>query len=249
MPLPAADYRIDGDRLTLPDLPDAFTLEVTSRIDPKANTSLMGLYLSNGDLLHPVRARGLPADHLVPGPAGRDVELPGADRGRPGGYPALLSNGNPLETGELPGGRHWALWEDPFPKPSYLFALVAGDLACLADESRHPLRPHGAAADLLRAANIEQCHHAMASLKKSMRWDEERYGSSTISTCSRSWRSTTSISAPWRTRASTSSTPRRRWPSATPRPTPTSSTSSGSSPTNISTTGPATGSPAATGSS
>ena len=69
MPLPAAGYRLDGDRLMLLDPPDAFTLEVTSRIDPKANTSLMGLYLSNGDVLHAVRARGLPPDHLVAGPA------------------------------------------------------------------------------------------------------------------------------------------------------------------------------------
>ena len=91
-------------------------------------------------------------------------------------FPALLSNGNLLETGELPGGRHWALWEDPFPKPSYLFALVAGDLACLADEF---VTRSGRTVQLRiysEHANIEQCHHAMASLKKSMKWDEERYG-------------------------------------------------------------------------
>ena len=91
-------------------------------------------------------------------------------------FPALLSNGNLLETGELPGGRHWALWEDPFRKPSYLFALVAGDLACLADEF---VTRSGRTVQLRiysEQANIEQCHHAMASLKKSMKWDEERYG-------------------------------------------------------------------------
>ena len=91
-------------------------------------------------------------------------------------YPALLSNGNLLETGQLPGGRHWAQWEDPFPKPAYLFALVAGDLACLADEF---VTRSGRTVQLRiysEHANIDQCHHAMASLKKSMKWDEDRYG-------------------------------------------------------------------------
>ena len=91
-------------------------------------------------------------------------------------YPALLSNGNLLATGELPGGRHWAQWEDPFPKPAYLFALVAGNLACLEDEF---VTRSGRTVQLRiysEHANIDQCHHAMASLKKSMKWDEERYG-------------------------------------------------------------------------
>lgn len=176
VPVPAARYRIEADRLIITEPPAAFTLEVTSRINPKANSSLMGLYVSNGifctqcepegfrriiwsqdrpDVMSTYRVR-IEADHAA--------------------FPVLLSNGNLLETGELPGARHWALWEDPFRKPSYLFALVAGDLACLADEF---VTASGRTVQLRiysEQANIGQCHHAMASLKKSMRWDEERYG-------------------------------------------------------------------------
>src|SRR5690554_6644065 len=96
-----------------------------------------------------------------------------ADRGS---YPILLSNGNLIASGEHEGGRHWATWEDPFPKPSYLFALVAGDL-CLIQDCYTTLS--GRTIDLriyVEPENREQCGHAMDSLKRSMRWDEEVYG-------------------------------------------------------------------------
>ena len=162
--------------MTLVDIPERFTLEFTSRINPKANTSLMGLYLSNGVFCTQCEPEGF--RRIVWSQDRPDVMSVYRVRIEADEefYPALLSNGNLLETGQLPGGRHWAQWEDPFPKPSYLFALVAGNLACLADEfvtrsgRKVQLRIYS------ERANIDQCHHAMASLKKSMKWDEDRYG-------------------------------------------------------------------------
>ena len=174
--LPEGRYRIDGARMVLSDLPDAFTLEVTSRIDPSANTSLMGLYLSNGVFCTQCEPEGF--RRIVWSPDRPDVMSTYRVRieADAKAFPVMLSNGNRLESGELPGGRHWVQWEDPFPKPSYLFALVAGDLACLADEF---VTRSGRTVQLRiysEQANIEQCHHAMAALKKSMKWDEDRYG-------------------------------------------------------------------------
>ncbi len=176
VPLPPERYRVDGEQLTLSDLPDACTLEVTSRISPKANTSLMGLYVSNGVFCTQCEPEGF--RRIVWSQDRPDVMSVYRVRieADEAAYPALLSNGNLLETGKLPGGRHWAQWEDPFPKPSYLFALVAGNLACLADEF---VTRSGRTVQLRiysEHANIGQCDHAMESLKKSMKWDEDRYG-------------------------------------------------------------------------
>ncbi len=176
VPLAAERYEIDGTRMVLRDLPDAFTLEVRSRIDPRANTSLMGLYLSNGVFCTQCEPEGF--RRIVWSPDRPDVMSTYRVRieADQKAFPVMLSNGNRLESGELSGGRHWVQWEDPFPKPSYLFALVAGDLACLADEF---VTRSGRTVQLRiysEHANIDQCHHAMAALKKSMKWDEDRYG-------------------------------------------------------------------------
>jgi aminopeptidase N len=176
VPLPPERYRVDGEQLTLSDLPDACTLEITSRISPKANTSLMGLYVSNGVFCTQCEPEGF--RRIIWSQDRPDVMSVYRVRieADEAAYPALLSNGNLLETGKLPGGRHWAQWEDPFPKPSYLFALVAGNLACLADEF---VTRSGRTVQLRiysEHTNIGQCDHAMESLKKSMKWDEDRYG-------------------------------------------------------------------------
>src|SRR5690606_16353488 len=91
-------------------------------------------------------------------------------------YPVLLSNGNPIESGELPEGKHFAVWEDPFYKPCYLYALVAGDLALVQDSYT---TGSGRKIDLriyIDKGNEDKCDHAMESLKKSMKWDEDRFG-------------------------------------------------------------------------
>jgi aminopeptidase N len=226
-PLGPDRYRQESDRIVIAGLPDRCELAVRSRHSPAANKSLMGLYVSNGIFCtqcEPEGFRRITYFQDRPDVMARFRVRIEADRTA---YPRLLSNGNLIETGELPGGRHFARWEDPFPKPAYLFALVAGDLAVLEDSFTTrsgrvvQLRVYS------EAACIDQCQHAMDSSRSHEMGRGSATGWSTTSTCSRSSASPTSTSAPWRTRASTSSTRRRCWRSARPRPTPTSPTSSG----------------------
>ncbi|CAK0748482.1 Aminopeptidase N [Gammaproteobacteria bacterium] len=170
------EYSVGEESLTIDHVPEIFTLEVKTAIQPKENTALEGLYASSGNLCTQCEPEGFRRiTYYLDRPdvmAMFTVTLE-ADRTR---YPVLLSNGNPAEKGELPGGRHYARWVDPFPKPSYLFALVAGDLACL---SSHYVTTSGRNIDLriyVQHQNRDQCEHALASLKKAMRWDEEVYG-------------------------------------------------------------------------
>ena len=163
-------------RLTIGQPPAAGTLSVRSRISPARNAALEGLYVSSGVFCTQCEAEGFRRITYFPDRpdvlASYTVTIR-ADRAR---FPVLLCNGNLVGSGELPGGRHYAKWHDPFPKPSYLFALVAGDLGSLDDEfvtasgRRVHLSIHAT------ARNLPRCRHAMASLKASMRWDEERFG-------------------------------------------------------------------------
>ena len=175
-PLAPASYQRDGESLVIPDCPAAFTLEIETAIHPQENTALEGLYLSSGRFCTQCEAEGFRRITYFPDRpdvlARYTVTLI-ADRQR---YPVLLSNGNLLNHGELAGGQHFARWVDPFPKPSYLFALVAGDLAALSDTY---VTRTGRSVDLRiysEAANLDKCAHAMASLKEAMCWDEEVYG-------------------------------------------------------------------------
>jgi len=175
---PLADdaYSLEGDRLSLADPGAQFALKITNTIDPAANAALSGLYLTNGLFCTQCEAEGFRRitwfqdrpDVL----ATYKVRIE-ADKAR---YPVLLSNGNLLETGDLGGGRHFAVWHDPFPKPAYLFALVAGDLALLEDGFTTGSGRKVALRIYSEAENISQCGHAMQSLKKSMAWDEAVYG-------------------------------------------------------------------------
>ncbi|HYD37689.1 MAG TPA: aminopeptidase N, partial [Allosphingosinicella sp.] len=171
-----SDSRIEGDRLTLPLPTDSATVETVVEISPRANTQLMGLYESGGILCTQCEAEGF--RRITPFPDRPDVLSRYRVRmiADKAAYPVLLANGDPAGAGTLDDGRHWAEWDDPFPKPSYLFALVAGDLA--ANRDRFVTRS-GRPIDLaiwVREPDLARTEHAMTSLKAAMKWDEEVYG-------------------------------------------------------------------------
>jgi aminopeptidase N len=172
--LGAEEYLIDEEGLTIATVPQSFQLEVATRIAPAENTTMEGLYLSNGNFCTQCEAQGFRRITYYPDRpdvlASFRVRIE-AERG----YPVLLSNGNLLESGELGDGRHFALWEDPFRKPSYLFALVAGDLTCLEDQYTTASGRDVLLQIYVEERNADYCDHAMASLKKSMAWDEQVY--------------------------------------------------------------------------
>ena len=153
-----------------------FSLRVRTRVYPERNTGYKGLYASNGILCTQCEAEDFRRITFYPDRPDVLARFTTTLHARRTDFPVLLSNGNPIESGETDDGRHWVRWEDPFPKPSYLFALVAGDLACL--ESVHTT---GSGRDVAlriytEAHNVGRCGHAMAALEKAMRWDEEEYG-------------------------------------------------------------------------
>ena len=165
-----------GDDLEIHGLPERASVEVVTAISPEANSALMGLYVSNGIFCTQCEAEGFRRITFFqdrPDVLARYRVRIEADKER---CPVLLSNGNLLDSGDLADGRHFVQWEDPFPKPSYLFALVAGDLALLEDWFVTMSGREVVLRIYSEHACIDQCGHAMESLKKSMRWDEERYG-------------------------------------------------------------------------
>jgi len=162
--------------LTVADVPDAFTLDVETRISPESNTALSGLYMSGGNFCTQCEPEGFRrityfADR--PDVMARYTTTIIADKAR---FPVLLSNGNPVERSDAGDGRHWAKWVDPHPKPSYLFALVAGDLVAVPDRFTTRSGKEVALAIWVRRGDEDKCAHAMASLKKAMRWDEDVFG-------------------------------------------------------------------------
>jgi aminopeptidase N len=175
-PIAPERLTITPSTLTLRDPPDAGTLSIRSVIAPSRNVALEGLYISSGVFCTQCEPEGFRRITCFPDRpdvlARYDVTLR-ADRVR---YPQLLSNGNLVAAGPLDDGRHFARWRDPFPKPTYLFALVAGDLASLDDEFVTASGRRVALRIFATAANIGRCQHAMDSLKRAMRWDEERFG-------------------------------------------------------------------------
>ena len=194
-------------------LPDvcSWTLETRVRLDPASNTSLEGLYVSGGLFTTQCEAEGF--RRIIPFPDRPDVLSRYRVRieADQTGCPVLLSNGNCAATGELPEGRHFAQWDDPFPKPSYLFALVAGRLQEVRDQFTTSSGRAVALRIHVEPGDEHLCAHAMASLKRSMAWDEQAFGLEydldefNLSPCA------TSTWAPWKTRASIFLIPSWSW--------------------------------------
>jgi len=175
-PLGPNRFRHDEDGLTIADLPAECVLDIETSIRPQDNTELSGLYKSGGNFCTQCEAEGFRRITFFPDRPdvmARYVTTIVADRER---YPALLSNGNPVDRGTTADGRHWVKWEDPFPKPSYLFALVAGDLAALEDSFTTRSGRKVALAIWARREDLAKCGHAMDSLKAAMAWDEVVFG-------------------------------------------------------------------------
>ena len=169
------DYVIEGTLLRIPNAPEEATLEIETICVPESNTTLSGLYTSNGSFYTQCEAEGFRRITYFPDRPdvmARFTVMLRADKDK---YPVLLSNGNLIEEGDLPDGRHYALWEDPFKKPSYLFALVAARLVCqeenfeLADGRTALLQVW------VEEGNLDKTDYALQSLKHSIRWDEQRW--------------------------------------------------------------------------
>ncbi len=174
--LGATDYQLSDSHLTLHPASERFTVDTSVRIHPETNTALEGLYKSGGMFCTQCEAEGFrKITYYLDRPDVMSVFTTTviAEQHR---YPVLLSNGNPVGNGPQDDGRHWATWEDPFMKPAYLFALVAGDLWCVEDSFSTLSGRDVALRIYVEPENIDKCQHAMNSLKKSMRWDEEVYG-------------------------------------------------------------------------
>ncbi|HPU52415.1 MAG TPA: aminopeptidase N [Burkholderiaceae bacterium] len=180
-PLAADQYRVADEQLVIDSVPERFVLRVVNRIDPTANTALLGLFVSNGNFYTQCEAEGFRRITCFPDRPdvmARFVVTLIGDRER---LPVLLSNGNLIDQGDWAAGadgraRHYARWEDPFVKPSYLFAVVAGRLQV----SEQTLRTCSGREVLLQIwvepGNQDKTGHAMRSLVRSIRWDEERFG-------------------------------------------------------------------------
>ena len=174
--LSPSSYCLQGGSLRIDAVPEAFELEVVTRINPQANSALEGLYRSSGNYCTQCEAEGFRRITFYQDRP--DVMAPFTVRivAEQEACPVLLSNGNPVASGVLDDGWHWAEWHDPFAKPCYLFALVAGKLASVED---HFTTMSGREVTLriyTEPHYIDQCDFAMASLKRAMRWDEQRFG-------------------------------------------------------------------------
>ncbi len=165
----------DGDMiLSLPG--DEHTITIVNEIDPSANTQLMGLFASNGMLCTQCEAEGFRRITFFPDRPDVLSTYSVRMEGSKTQFPVLLSNGNMVESGEGASGTHWAEWQDPWPKPSYLFALVAGDLVANSDSFTTASGRKVALNIYVRDGDLPRTDHAMHSLIASMKWDEEAFG-------------------------------------------------------------------------
>ena len=169
-------YTVDADQLVIHGAPVECVVSTEVRIRPADNMALEGLYPSGAFLLTQCEAEGFRKITYFPDRPDVMTRYEVTVVAHRSLYPVLLSNGNIVDAGELEGGRHWVRWSDPYRKPSYLFALVAGDLECIED---HFTTSSGRSVVLrvyVEKQNLDKCSHAMKSLIKAMKWDEERFG-------------------------------------------------------------------------
>ncbi|MEO8410234.1 MAG: aminopeptidase N [Propionivibrio sp.] len=172
----AKGYTITDGKLRIANAPDEITLEIETLVQPEKNTSMMGLYISNGNFFTQCEPEGFRKITWFPDRPDVMAKYTVMLRGDKKKYPVLLSNGNLIEQGDLPKGRHYAKWEDPFKKPSYLFALVAGKLVCQEETFKLDSGRKVLLQVWVETGNLDKTQHAMASLKRSIRWDQQRYG-------------------------------------------------------------------------
>ena len=175
-PLGAPQFAQSDEALTIPHVPAAFTLDLKTRIAPGANTSLMGLYVSGGNFFTQCEAEGFRKITYFPDRPDVMAKYSVTIRGDKARYPVLLSNGNCVEKKDLGDGRHMAKWVDPFPKPSYLFALVAGNLAKIEETVKSKSGRNKLLQIYVEPRDLPKTRHAMDSLIHSIRWDEQRFG-------------------------------------------------------------------------
>jgi aminopeptidase N len=170
------NYHLTNKLLTIFNVPDQFELEIQNTISPINNTALSGLYVSRHNFCTQCESEGFRRITYFldrPDVMATYTTTIVADKKR---YPLLLSNGNPVASGELENGRHWVKWQDPFKKPSYLFALVAGDFECLSDKFTTMNKRNIDLRIYVEKGDLDKCRFAMEAVKRAMRWDEETYG-------------------------------------------------------------------------
>lgn len=169
-------YELNAHALIIHDAPDNFELDITTKIFPQKNTALSGLYRSAKTFCTQCEAEGFRRITFYPDHPDILARFTTTIRADAKQYPYLLSNGNLVDSGQLDGGRHWAKWLDPFNKPSYLFALVAGDFDVIEDTFKTMSEQQVKLQVFVEKGLADQAHHAMYSLKESMRWDEQAFG-------------------------------------------------------------------------
>lgn len=174
--LSESEYALTDSHLTIPGVPEVFELEIQNEIHPAENKALEGLYVSGSIFCTQNEPEGFrKITYFIDRPdiMARYTTTITADRKK---YPLLLSNGNPVDKGDREEGRHFVKWQDPFPKPSYLFALVAGDLGAVEDTFVTRSGRSIVLKIYVDKGNEYKCGHAMASLKRAMKWDEDTFG-------------------------------------------------------------------------
>ncbi|MCP4093689.1 MAG: aminopeptidase N [Planctomycetes bacterium] len=170
----ALEHNAEG--LTIAQVPDSFLLETTVSIKPQENTQLSGLYSSGSMFCTQCEAEGFRRITFFPDRPDVMTTFTVRIEADQKAFPVLLSNGNQIEAGQVDGGRHFAVWQDPFKKPSYLFALVAGDLGSISDSFTTASGREVSLHIYTEHRNVDQLDYAMLSLKNSMIWDEQVFG-------------------------------------------------------------------------